>query len=86
MLLCHDLSPSGRQSSLLNSCWLYRSAKDRSLHDLISADILPKLRESAAIRKRAEEKQAAIEAMPKKRSSRLQVKDRLLLCKRSTSS
>lgn len=50
-----------------------RNSKDRSLHDLIASDILPKLVESAAARRRAEDKQAAIEAMPKKRSSRLQV-------------
>ena len=50
-----------------------RSGKDKSLHDMIAADILPQLIESAAARRRAEEKQAAIEAMPKKRSSRLQV-------------
>lgn len=50
-----------------------RSGKDKALHDLITADILPQLIESAAARRRAEEKQAAIEAMPKKRSSRLQV-------------
>lgn len=50
-----------------------RSGKDKSLHDLVSLEILPQLVESAAARRRAEEKQAAIEAMPKKRSSRLQV-------------
>ena len=50
-----------------------RSGKDKLLHDLVSMDILPQLVESAAARRRAEEKQAAIEAMPKKRSSRLQV-------------
>lgn len=50
-----------------------RSGKDKALHDLIASDILPQLIESAAARRRAEEKQAAIEAMPKKRSSRLQV-------------
>ena len=51
-----------------------RSGKDKALHDLVSEDILPQLVESAAARRRAEEKQAAIEAMPKKRSSRLQVR------------
>ena len=51
----------------------YRSGKDKLLHDLVSLDILPQLVESAAARRRAEEKQAAIEAVPKKRSSRLQV-------------
>ena len=50
-----------------------RSGKDKLLHDVVSMDILPHLVESAAARRRAEEKQAAIEAMPKKRSSRLQV-------------
>ena len=50
-----------------------RSGKEKLLHDLVSLDILPQLVESAAARRRAEEKQAAIEAMPKKRSSRLQV-------------
>ena len=50
-----------------------RSGKDKTLHDLVSEGILPQLVESAAARRRAEEKQAAIEAMPKKRSSRLQV-------------
>lgn len=50
-----------------------RSGKDKLLHDVVSLDILPQLVESAAARRRAEEKQAAIEAMPKKRSSRLQV-------------
>lgn len=51
----------------------YRSGKDKLLHDVVSLDILPQLVDSAAARRRAEEKQAAIEAMPKKRSSRLQV-------------
>ncbi len=54
-------------------CFACRSGKDKALHDLIATDILPQLIESAAARRRAEEKQAAIEAMPKKRSSRLQV-------------
>ena len=54
-------------------CFACRSGKDKALHDLIGTDILPQLIESAAARRRAEEKQAAIEAMPKKRSSRLQV-------------
>lgn len=50
-----------------------RSGKEKLLHDLVSLDILPQLVESTAARRRAEERQAAIEAMPKKRSSRLQV-------------
>ncbi len=54
-------------------CFACRIGKDKALHDLIATDILPQLIESAAARRRAEEKQAAIEAMPKKRSSRLQV-------------
>ena len=58
-----------------------RSGKDKLLHDLVSLEILPQLVESAAARRRAEEKQAAIEAMPKKRSSRLQV-HHISLCAR----
>ena len=60
-------------------CIACRNGKDKALHDLIASDILPQLIESAAARRRAEEKQAAIEAMPKKRSSRLQVQCLLFL-------
>ena len=63
---CKVMLPSGCKAAC-------RSGKDKLLHDLLSMDILPQLVESAAARRRAEEKQAAIEAMPKKRSSRLQV-------------
>ena len=57
----------------MSSAMVCRSGKDKLLHDLVCVHILPQLVESAAARRRAEEKQAAIEAMPKKRSSRLQV-------------
>lgn len=60
-------------------CFACRTGKDKALHDLIATEILPQLIESAAARRRAEEKQAAIEAMPKKRSSRLQVQCLLFL-------
>ena len=59
--------------SLLSNKAACRGGKDKKLHDVIASDILPQLIESVAARRRAEEKQAAIEAMPKKRSSRLQV-------------
>ncbi|KAK9815143.1 hypothetical protein WJX73_008682 [Symbiochloris irregularis] len=46
---------------------------ERSLHTVLADGILPRLVETANARKRAQEKAAALEALPKKRSSRLQL-------------
>ncbi|KAK9832938.1 hypothetical protein WJX74_002411 [Apatococcus lobatus] len=50
-----------------------RNRAEKSLSATLVRDILPKLRETVAARRRAEERAAAIEAMPRKRSSRIQV-------------
>ena len=50
-----------------------RNKSERSLHTVLANGIFPRLVETANARKRAQEKAAALEAMPKKRSSRLQV-------------
>jgi hypothetical protein len=50
-----------------------RNKNDKALHDLLTTDILPKLIDTVQARRRAEERAAALEAMPKKRSSRIQV-------------
>ena len=50
-----------------------KSKSERTLHSVLTNGILPRLVETANARKRAQEKAAALEAMPKKRSSRLQV-------------
>jgi hypothetical protein len=50
-----------------------RSKADKGLIDALTKRILPKLAETANARRRAEERQAALEALPRKRSNRLQV-------------
>mmetsp|Transcript_7133 Transcript_7133/g.20132 ORF Transcript_7133/g.20132 Transcript_7133/m.20132 type:complete len:1701 (-) Transcript_7133:554-5656(-) len=50
-----------------------RNPIDKSLHQLVVTEILPKLVETANARKRALEKQLLYESLPKKRSSRIQV-------------
>jgi hypothetical protein len=50
-----------------------RNKAERALRDSICDDVLPGLLDSVAARKRASERLAAIEAAPRKRSSRLQV-------------
>jgi hypothetical protein len=47
-----------------------KHGKEKELHKLLAGSILPKLEETANARRRAEEKAALYEAMPKKRSSR----------------
>ena len=46
---------------------------DKSLHEFLTLELLPKLIDTVSARKKADERAAALEAMPKKRSSRLQV-------------
>ncbi len=50
-----------------------RGRREKALHAYLSKEILPKLVETAAARKRAAEKAAKYEAMPRKRSSRIVV-------------
>ncbi|CAL8467238.1 g6774 [Coccomyxa elongata] len=50
-----------------------RNKNDKALHDLLTTSLLPKLMDTVQARRKAEERAAALEAMPKKRSSRLQV-------------
>lgn len=50
-----------------------RNKADRALGDAISADVLPGLLDTGNARRRAAERAAALEAAPRKRSSRLQV-------------
>ena len=50
-----------------------RNKSDKALHEVLEGDILPQLRDTVQARRKAEERAAALEAMPKKRSSRLQV-------------
>lgn len=50
-----------------------RNKAERALRDSICDGVLPGLLDSVAARKRASERLAAIEAAPRKRSSRLQV-------------
>lgn len=50
------------------------SKVEKQLAQRLSADTLPRLVETASARRRAEEKAAAVEAAPRKRSSRLQVR------------
>eukprot|EP00884_Botryococcus_braunii_P017978 jgi/Botrbrau1/4864/Bobra.0032s0021.1 len=50
-----------------------RGKAEKQLAETLSANILPRLIESTGARRRAEEKAAAIEAAPRKRSSRQQV-------------
>ena len=58
-----------------------RNKSDRALHEVLEADILPQLRDTVQARRKAEERAAALEAMPKKRSSRLQVGTRPSHCR-----
>jgi hypothetical protein len=51
-----------------------RNKNDKALHDLLTTSVLPKLMDTVQARRKAEERAAALEAMPKKRSSRLQVR------------
>lgn len=50
-----------------------RNKSDRALHEFLTLQLLPKLIDTVSARKKADERAAALEAMPKKRSSRLQV-------------
>ncbi|KAK9843428.1 hypothetical protein WJX81_001990 [Elliptochloris bilobata] len=50
-----------------------RNREEKRLHDELVEDIQPMLLETAGARRKAEERAAAMEAVPKKRSSRLQV-------------
>lgn len=50
-----------------------RNKAERVLRDAICEGVLPELLETVAARKRTAERLAAIEAAPRKRSSRLQV-------------
>lgn len=50
-----------------------RNKNDKALHDLLTTSVLPKLMDTVQARRKAEERAAALEAMPKKRSSRIQV-------------
>lgn len=50
-----------------------RNRSDKALHEVLTLDLLPKLIDTVSARKKADERAAALEAMPKKRSSRLQV-------------
>lgn len=51
-----------------------RNRDERHLHDELVEDIQPMLLETAGARRKAEERAAALEAVPKKRSSRLQAR------------
>ena len=50
-----------------------RNAKEKLLHNRLMSDILPQLELTVAARRKAEEKAALRDAIPKKRSTRLQV-------------
>ena len=50
-----------------------RNAKEKLLHTKLVSDILPQLEQTVTARRKAEEKAALRDAMPKKRSTRLQV-------------
>ena len=50
-----------------------RHRGEKSMHNMLLNSIVPGLIETVAARKRAEDKAAALEAMPRKRSSRIQV-------------
>ena len=50
-----------------------RNKNDKALHDLLTTELLPRLIDSVPARRKASERWQALEAMPKKRSSRLQV-------------
>ncbi len=56
-----------------------KHSKEKELHKLLAGSILPKLEETANARRRAEEKAALYEAMPKKRSSRWVVERSVVL-------
>ena len=51
-----------------------RNRDEKRLHDELVGDIQPMLVETAGARRKAEERAAALEAVPKKRSSRLQAR------------
>ena len=51
-----------------------RNRDEKRLHDELVEDIQPMLVETAGARRKAEERAAAMEAVPKKRSSRLQAR------------
>lgn len=51
-----------------------RSKAEKALGAALAADVLPRYVETAAARRRAADRAAALEAAPKKRSSRLQVR------------
>jgi hypothetical protein len=50
-----------------------RNRNDKALHDLLTTELLPRLIDSVPARRKVTERWEALEAMPKKRSSRLQV-------------
>lgn len=50
-----------------------RNKSDKALYEFLTLELLPKLIDTVSARKKADERAAALEAMPKKRSSRLQV-------------
>ena len=54
-----------------------RSKVEKRLAGVLLQQVLPSARESAAGRRRAAERDMALEAAPKKRSSRLQVRHQL---------
>ena len=70
--LCHPEEVQSFTATLEGS----KTRSERSLHAVLANGIVPRLVETANARKRAQEKAAALEAMPKKRSSRLQVRIR----------
>lgn len=72
--VCVTLEDLSEFASSLESS---RNRGERSLYSTLANGILPRLVETANARKRAQEKAAALEAVPKKRSSRLQVRQRL---------
>lgn len=49
-----------------------KDCKDKALVEVLTTTVLPKLVETEQARKRAEEKAAKLEAMPRKRSTRIQ--------------
>ena len=50
-----------------------RHKAEKELHGVVADDILPQLVEATHARRKAEEKAALLEAMPRKRSNRIQV-------------
>lgn len=68
--VCTTLEEMSELASRLGAS---RNRHDKALHEFLTLELLPKLIDTVSARKKADERAAALEAMPKKRSSRLQV-------------